>query len=171
MRPVGKSSPRAFLQRIISHALSHQLTPTSRHTLISSQAATCLRLASSIYDIHLLIHHSQHFQKIRKESRTSGGNANGDSPSPNKRANTNGVHKSTPRKSSKVQHGSFAQSQDDDDDEEMITPLKRKRTVKKEEGKENGGEPSAYLFKMENAGPDGVIDLETDQYVCHLAFC
>ncbi len=118
--------------------------------------------------MHLLIHYSQHFQKIRKESRTSAGNSNGDSPSPIKRANTNGVPKSTPRKnsqaSSKAQRSSFAQSYDDEDDEEeMSTPLKRKRTVKKEEGKENGDEQSAYLFKMEDVGPNGVIDLERDE--------
>ena len=55
-----------------------------------------------------------------------------------------------------------------DDDEEELTPAKRKKTVKveKEEGKENGEEQSAYLFKMET-GENGVIDLENDRYVCH----
>jgi hypothetical protein len=48
----------------------------------------------------------------------------------------------------------------------MQTPLKRKRTVKKEEGKENGEEQSAYMFKIENMGGDGVIDLENDEYEC-----
>ncbi|PMD56276.1 uncharacterized protein K444DRAFT_616084 [Hyaloscypha bicolor E] len=99
----------------------------------------------------------QHFQKIRKESRNSAGG--GDSSSPNKRANTNGVHKSTPRKGSKA-HGSFEQSANDDDDEEDLNtpPSKRKRT-KKEEGKENADEQSAYLFKVEHGA---VIDLENN---------
>jgi hypothetical protein len=106
-------------------------------------------------------HHSQHFQKIRKESRNSPGG--GESVSPNKRANTNGVHKSTPRKGSKV-HGSFEQSVNEEDDEEEFntSPLKRKRAMKKEEGKENGEEQSVYLFKMEHGGD--VIDLENDEY-------
>jgi hypothetical protein len=40
--------------------------------------------------------------------------------------------------------------------------LKRKRTAKKEEGKENADEQSAYLFKMEHGA---VIDLENDECV------
>lgn len=44
--------------------------------------------------------------------------------------------------------------------------MKRKRTVKKEEGKENGEEQSAYMFKIENVGRGGVIDLENDEYEC-----
>ncbi len=105
------------------------------------------------------MHHSQHFQKIRKESRTGG-----NSSSPAKRT-SNGVNKSmtTPRKSSKAHGASSFDSINDDDDEEELTPAKRKKMVKKEEGKENGEEQSAYLFKMEQE-ENGVIDLENDRY-------
>ncbi|KAE9371970.1 hypothetical protein N431DRAFT_339252 [Stipitochalara longipes BDJ] len=102
----------------------------------------------------------QHFQKIRKESRNGAGGG-GDS-SPPKRSQTNGVHKSTPRKGSKA-HGSFAETINDDDEEELnTTPSKKRKIFKKEEGKENSEEQSAYQFKMEQGG---VIDLENDEYV------
>lgn len=42
--------------------------------------------------------------------------------------------------------------------------------MKKEEGKENGEEQSAYLFKMEQ-GENAVIDLENDEYVTTPSSC
>jgi hypothetical protein len=54
--------------------------------------------------------------------------------------------------------------------EEELTPAKRKKTLKKEEGKENGEEQSAYLFKMEQ-DENGVIDLENDRYATTTFSC
>ncbi|KAG0647813.1 hypothetical protein D0Z07_6040 [Hyphodiscus hymeniophilus] len=110
----------------------------------------------------------QHFQKIRKESRSS--NPGGPSPVrpgpivPKTRApkGTNSA-KSTPRKG-KSMTDSFATTNGssnsfDDDDDDMITPSKRKRTVKEEFGVQ-----SAPLFKIEGQGVETKpIDLDQDE--------
>jgi hypothetical protein len=103
----------------------------------------------------ILISHSQHYQKLRKEFRTANGGASNGTPS-----SANGTPAKatpTPRKRARKKNG------DNDDDEETPTPSKRKRMVKKEEGQENG--QSATLFKMEDlsGNGNGYVDLENDE--------
>jgi hypothetical protein len=120
----------------------------------------------------------QHYQKIRKESKTGSTS----SSSPKKSTSI----KSTPRKGSSDKStnasfttngtSSFGHGHDDDDEEELNnTPMKRKRTngVKnevKQQGQENSygyyGGQTGSQFKIEDvSGAMPVVDLEHDEYV------
>jgi hypothetical protein len=123
---------------------------------------------------------SQHFQKIRKEARSGGGDG-GDSPprnSASRAPKANGSAKSTPRKSKSMtdsfstdntsfqtSKGSFRNGNGhgyEDDDEEMTTPLKRKRLMKEEDFDNEGR--NAPVFKMEGqGGQERPIDLENEE--------
>jgi hypothetical protein len=115
------------------HPVTYSLCPLSISTFIIDFVTRTL--------CGILISHSQHYQKLRKESRAANGTPAKATPTPRKRA----------------------RKQNGDDDDETPTPSKRKRTVKKEEGQEN--RQSATLFKMEDlSGNDnGYVDLENDE--------
>jgi hypothetical protein len=127
------------------HPVTYSLCPLSISTFIIDFVTRTL--------CGILISHSQHYQKLRKESRAANGGASNGTPS-----SANGTPAKatpTPRKRARKQNG--------DGDDETPTPSKRKRTVKKEEGQEN--RQSATLFKMEDlSGNDnGYVDLENDE--------
>jgi hypothetical protein len=107
----------------------------------------------------ILILPSQHYQKLRKESRSANGGASNGTPS-----SANGTPaKATPTLRKRARKQNYNEDNEDDDDEEFPTPSKRKRTVKKEEGQEN--RQSATLFKMEDlsGNGNGYVDLENDE--------
>jgi hypothetical protein len=99
---------------------------------------------------------SQHFQKIRKESRN--GSSDSAQSTPNKPRTSNG----TAQKRSK---GFTYEDGETADDEEILTPAKRAKVKAeskiKPEGQENG--QSAELFKIEDLAGQNVIDLEQDE--------
>jgi hypothetical protein len=104
---------------------------------------------------------SQHFQKIRKDSKTSNSVNYSSSASP---IRTKTPKPRTPRKpkdKAATPTSSFATTVgygDDDEDMENFTPAKRKRLDKPK--KEEMFEQSAPLFKEEF---EGAIDLERDE--------
>lgn len=92
---------------------------------------------------HRLTHHSQHFQKIRKESKTGRGSS-GISTPPKQASKANGTsttasgnkRKSTSKSTSFASTNGFSQG-GEDDDEEIDTPSKKRKVnangIKKEE--------------------------------------
>jgi hypothetical protein len=163
MKPAGKSSTSSPRHTISLSSVSLSQLSCSPHPVTYSLCQ--LSISTFIIDFvsrtlcGILISHRQHYQKLRKESRTANGGASNGTPS-----SANGTPaKATPtlRKRARKHYGE--DDDDDDDDEEPPTPSKRKRAVKKEEGQENG--QSATLFKMEDlsGNSNGYVDLENDE--------
>lgn len=107
----------------------------------------------------ILILHSQHYQKIRKESRNGGSTTS--TPSKPREAKT------TP--ASRRATKSFGNVVADDDEELFQTPTKKQKTgVKKKEEQDDvdyGGflGQTAAQVKFEN-GTDHYIDVDNDEY-------
>lgn len=115
------------------------------------------------YSVTDIIFPSQHFQKIRRESKSgAGGDDDDEDPQP-KAGASKAASKPAPRKRAAKAQESFAAGSmnGEDDEEDMGKPAKRQRKVKPEGS--GGEQQTAPVFKKESGSGNGLVDLENDE--------